>query len=97
LTVDLGELITLYGFTYLPPQNRYMRGVISRYVFQSSIDGKNWTDRALGEFSNIYNNPIEQTVRFDGVEARYIRLKALGTTDGLKGSFAELGVITGDN
>jgi alpha-L-fucosidase len=96
LTVDLGEVITLYGFTYLPPQNRYMRGVINRFVFQSSMDGRNWTDRALGEFSNIYNNPIEQTVRFDGVEARYIRLKALGTTDGLKGSFSELGVITRD-
>ena len=97
LTLDLGEMITLYGFTYLPPQNRYMRGVINRYVFQSSIDGRNWTDMALGEFSNIYNNPIKQTVRFDGVEARYIRLRALGTSDGLKASFAELGVITVDN
>jgi alpha-L-fucosidase len=96
LTVDLGEVITLYGFTYLPPQNRYMRGVINRYVFQSSMDGRNWTDRAMGEFSNIYNNPIGQTVRFDRVEARYIRLKALGTTDELKASFAELGVITRD-
>lgn len=97
LTIDLGEVITLYGFTYLPPQNRYMRGVINRYVFQSSMDGRNWRDRTLSEFSNIYNNPIEQTVRFGGVEARYIRLKALGTTDGLKGSFAEFGVITRDN
>jgi alpha-L-fucosidase len=97
LTVDLGVVITMYGFTYLPPQNRYMRGIINRYVFQTSMDGRNWTDRALGEFSNIYNNPIEQTVRFDGMEARYIRLKALGTTDELKASFAELGVITTDN
>ena len=97
LTVDLGEVITLYGFTYLPPQNRFMSGVIERFVFQSSLDGRTWTDRALGEFSNIYNNPIEQTVRFDGVDARYIRLRSLGTTDGLKGSFAELGVITRDN
>lgn len=97
LTVDLGEVITIHGFTYLPPQNRYMRGVIFRYVFQSSMDGRNWTDRALGEFSNIYNNPIEQTVRFDGVDARYIRLRALGTVDELKGSFAELGIITRDN
>ena len=97
LTVDLGEVITIHGFTYLPPQNRYMSGVIERFVFQSSLDGRTWTDRALGEFSNIYNNPIEQTIRFDGVDARYIRLRSLGTTDGLKGSFAELGVITRDN
>ncbi len=97
LIVDLGEGITLYGFTYFPPQNRYMSGVINRYVFQSSLDGRNWTDRAVGEFSNIYNNPIEQTVRFDGVEARYVRIKALGTTDGRNASFAELGVITRDN
>lgn len=97
LTVDLGEVITIHGFTYLSPQNRYMSGVIERFVFQSSLDGRTWTDRALGEFSNIYNNPIEQTIRFDGVDARYIRLRSLGTTDGLKGSFAELGVITRDN
>jgi alpha-L-fucosidase len=97
LTVDLAEVMTLYGFTYLPPQNRFMRGVINRYAFQSSLDGRTWTDRALGEFSNIYNNPIEQTIKFNGVEARYIRLKALGTTDGQRASFAEIGVITRDN
>lgn len=97
LTVDLGEVISIHGFTYLPPQNRFMSGVINRYVFQSSLDGRTWTDSALGEFSNIYNNPIQQTIRFDGVEARYIRLRSLGTTDGLKGSFAELSVITRDN
>ena len=96
LTVDLGELITIYGFTYLPPQNRYMSGVIMKYVFESSLDGKNWKVLNSGEFSNIRNNPIKQSVRFDPIEARYIKLKSLQTTDNQLGSFSELGVLTGD-
>ncbi len=96
LTVDLGELITIYGFTYLPPQNRYMSGVIMKYVFESSLDGKNWKVLNSGEFSNIRNNPIKQSVRFEPIEARYIKLKSLQTTDNQLGSFSELGVLTGD-
>ncbi|MDX5479045.1 MAG: discoidin domain-containing protein, partial [Cyclobacteriaceae bacterium] len=96
LTIDLGEVIHIKGFTYLPPQNRFMRGVISKYSFQSSMDGKTWTERATGEFPNIHNNPIEQRVRMEDVQARYVKLKSLGTTDNQAASFAEIGVITKD-
>lgn len=96
LTVDLGEVIHIKGFTYLPPQNRFMRGVISKYSFQSSMDGKTWTERAKGEFPNIHNNPIEQMIRFEDAQARYVKLKSLGTTDNQAASFAEIGVITID-
>jgi alpha-L-fucosidase len=96
LTVDLGEVIMLYGFTYLPPQNRYMSGVIMKYVFESSLDGKNWKILNSGEFSNIRNNPIKQSVRFEPIEARYIKLKSLQTTDNQLASFSELGVLTID-
>lgn len=96
LTVDLGEVIHIKGFTYLPPQNRFMQGVISKYSFQSSVDGKTWTERAKGEFPNIHNNPIEQMIRFEDAQARYVKLKSLGTTDNQAASFAEIGVITID-
>lgn len=96
LTVDLGEVITIHGFTYLPPQNRFMSGVIMKYVFESSLDGKNWKIWNSGEFSNIRNNPIKQSVRFEPIEARYIKLKSLQTTDNQLASFSELGVLTGD-
>jgi alpha-L-fucosidase len=71
-----------------------MSGVIFAYVFEGSMDGKNWKTLARGEFSNIQNNPIEQTVRFPEARAKYIRLKSLKTTDGNPASFAEVGVIT---
>ncbi|MGY6741749.1 MAG: alpha-L-fucosidase [Cecembia sp.] len=96
LTVDLGEIVTIHGFTYLPPQNRYMSGVIMKYVFESSLDGKNWKVLKSGEFSNIRNNPIKQSIRFEPIEARYIKLKSLQTTDNQLGSFSELGVLTVD-
>lgn len=94
IVIDLGAETALQGFTYWPPQNRYMSGVISAYVFEGSMDGKNWKTLARGEFSNIQNNPIEQTVRFPEARAKYIRLKSLKTTDGNPASFAEVGVIT---
>lgn len=97
IIVDLGEGYTLKGFTYLPPQNRYMSGVIYRYVFQTSPDGKSWTDSAMGEFSNIHNNPIEQRILFEPTaNARYIKLKSLQTSDDQPAAFGEVGVLTID-
>jgi len=98
VVVDLGEELTLAGFTYLPTQQRYIDGTISHYRFYVSEDGKQWGDPVSeGEFSNIKNSPILQTKNFDAVQARYIRFVAEREING--GSFvsiAELGVITAD-
>jgi len=96
LKLDLGEVIHIKGFTYLPPQNRYMSGIIKNYVLQGSLDGITWQDLVSGEFSNIYNNPVRQVVKFDGKVIRFIQLKALSTVDGEKASFAEVGIISGE-
>ena len=97
IVIDLGELIHIKGFTYLPPQNRYMSGVISKYSFQTSPDGKSWTDSTSGEFSNIQNNPIEQSIKLEKpVKAQFIKLKSLQTTDNQLAAFGEVGVITID-
>jgi alpha-L-fucosidase len=94
VVIDLGESITINGFTYWPPQNRFMSGVISKYVFEGSMDGKTWKTLSSGEFSNIKNNPIEQVVRFVPSQVRYIKLKSISTTDNQSASFAEVGVLT---
>ncbi|PZX57886.1 alpha-L-fucosidase [Algoriphagus chordae] len=94
LTLDLGENVSLKGFTYLPMQARYPSGFITNYAFEVSTDGKSWKQVAAGEFSNIVNSPIEQIIRFDEVEARFIRLKASKTADGNAATFAEVGVLT---
>lgn len=73
-----------------------MKGIVSRYGFAVSNDGKKWREVALGEFSNIKNNPVEQRVSFSPIKAKYIRLRAIQTVDGELAAFAELGVITGE-
>lgn len=94
VTIDLGEEVSLKGFTYMPMQARYPSGFITNYVFEVSNDGKNFRQVASGEFSNIVNSPIEQIIHFDQVTAKFIRLKATKTADGNAATFAEVGVLT---
>jgi len=98
VVVDLGEVLELAGFTYLPTQQRYIDGTISQYSFYVSLDGRNWGEAvSSGEFSNIKNSPILQTKDFDPVQARFIRF--VGAREINEQSFismAELGVITTD-
>lgn len=94
IQVNLGEAVTLTGFTYLPMQARYPSGHITEFVFRVSTDGKNWTEVASGEFANVVNSPIEQEIRFDGVSAKWIELEAIQTADGNPATLAEIGVLT---
>ncbi|GAA0877873.1 alpha-L-fucosidase [Algoriphagus jejuensis] len=92
--MDLGQTAELSGITYFPMQARYPSGFISDYTVEVSENGSSWKEVARGEFSNIAASPIEQFVRFDKVQARYLRLKSLKTTDGNKATVGEFGVIT---
>lgn len=99
LQVDLGESLSLHGFTYTPRQSDHgPAGVFSKYAFYTSADGKEWGQpAATGSFDNIRNNPVRQTVRFSQpVNARYIRLVALEPADETDRSagIAELGILT---
>lgn len=96
LTVDLGAVHNLKGFTYLPVQNRYMSGVIKLYEFYVSQNGRQWQKVAEGEFGNIAASPVLQRVDFSPSETRFVRLKAVQTLDGNDAGFAELGVLTVD-
>lgn len=94
LTVDMGAEMELFGFSYLPRQDRSSDGIVDRYAFNVSKDGITWEKVASGEFSNIKNNPIEQRITFTkGVTARYIQLVPVRTLDGGKPTVAELGVF----
>jgi alpha-L-fucosidase len=95
--IDLGEKVFLQGFTYLPPQGRYIDGTIAQYEFYVSVDGKTWGKPvSAGEFSNIRNNPVLQTKEFNKAKARFIKLKSLSEISGkLFAAFAEIGIITG--
>jgi len=94
--IDLGETVTLKGITYLPSQSKGDEGVISSYKLFLSADGRNWgTPVAEGEFANIKNNPVIQSVNFKPVPARFVRLRALTEINNLsRASMAEFDIIS---
>lgn len=78
LTVDLGKVVTLKAFTYAPSNGEATPSIAYRYKFYVSLDGTEWKEvPTSGEFGNIMNNPLPQTVKFGRKEfARYIKLEA---------------------
>ncbi len=80
--IDLGESHSIKGFTYLPGQGRWQKGIIKDYEFYVSKNGRFWGKPvSKGEFSNIKNNPVKQTTKFEPIKGRYIKLSAVSTTD----------------
>ncbi|NLR80006.1 alpha-L-fucosidase [Chitinophaga eiseniae] len=95
--VDLGETLSLKGFTYTPATGESLGGIVYGYEFYTSADGKNWGKPvASGQFANIKNSPVQQNVPFKATAARYIRFVAVAPADAAQdwAGIAELGVIT---
>jgi alpha-L-fucosidase len=82
MVIDMGAQQRIAGLAYLPPQNWNSQGVVDRYRFETSRDGKQWTVQVeSGYFGNMRNNPVVQEVRFAPVEARFFRFTALHDID----------------
>lgn len=97
ITVDLGEVLNLKGFTYTPRGDADFNGTIKTYQFFVSTDGTSWGEPVSeGEFDNIVNDPTKKYVHFEkSIEARFIKLVALSEIRGNPwASAAEIGVIT---
>ena len=75
MMIDWDAEQTLTTFRYLPPQNT-RDGLVTHYTLWASSDGTHWTKLASGEFSNIVNNPIWQTIKFPAMKARIIKFDA---------------------
>ena len=94
VVIDMGEALNLSGFTYLPRQDGTRRGMVSHYEFWVSTDNQNWQQAAAGEFSNIANNPILQTVKFQQPHtARYLKFVATRSVEANHIAVAEIGVL----
>ena len=94
VAVDMGREVTLSAFLCLPRSDSVRHSLVDRYRYEVSLDGKTWTPVAEGEFSNIRNNPVLQTVPLKKpVKARYFRFTALHAIGSIHVSVAELGVI----
>lgn len=94
LTVDLGSERFVSSFHFLPDQGEPNRGLVSHYELSvADADGQHVRKVKAGEFSNIRNNPVMQSVYFTPVKARYLYLKAVRmVTENEPMGFAEIAV-----
>ena len=77
LLIDLQEERLVSSLHFLPDQGEPNKGLIANYEIRvgTSKDAVNQLVKS-GEFSNIQNSPVMQSVFFTPVKARYIELKA---------------------
>ena len=92
MMIDWDTEQTITAFRYLPPQNT-KEGMVTHYSLWASTDWSNWTKVASGEFSNIVNNPIWQTIKFPPVKARILRLDAESLAEGERMAFDDIEVM----
>ena len=94
LTLDLGGERFISSFHFLPDQGEPSKGLVSHYELSvAGADGQDARVVKAGEFSNIRNNPVMQSVYFTPVRARYLYLRAVRmVTEGEPMGFAEIAV-----
>ena len=94
IIIDLGAEKQISSFHYLPDQSEAAKGLIVNYEIAVGTQAEAVTNVVKqGEFSNIKNNPILQSVYFSPVVARYISLKATRMlNEGEPMGFAEIAV-----
>jgi alpha-L-fucosidase len=97
IIIDMGEIMSLDGFSYLPRQDGQKDGMIYEYRVYVRHPDLSWSNPlAQGSFSNIENNPVCQRIKFENkAEGRYVKLVSKSTTrPGEVVSFAELEVYS---
>lgn len=93
MVIDYDKEQTISSFRYLPPQNT-RDGLVTHYTLWASSDWSNWQKVASGEFSNIVNNPIWQTIKFNPVKAKILRFEATQMAEGKRLGFDDVEVVT---
>ena len=92
MMIDWDTEQTITAFRYLPPQNT-REGLVTHYSLWASSDWQHWTKLASGEFSNIVNNPIWQTIKFAPTKAKILRLDADQLAEGDRMAFGDIEVV----
>ena len=93
MMIDYESEQTITAFRYLPPQD-CRDGIVTHYTLWSSTDWTNWTKLASGEFSNIVNNPIWQTIKFPATKAKILRFEANRLSSGERMGYGDVEVVT---
>ena len=91
--IDLGERRVVKGLRYLPAQES-KDGMPLDYTLQGYNPDRTWTVLAKGEFSNIVNNPIWQTIQCEPSSYKLIRLECSRITSGTRIYYDDVEVLT---
>lgn len=92
IMIDLEKDRQVKGIRYLPPQEQGAEGIITHYAFSIQVNGQ-WQKVAEGEFSNIVNNPIWQTINIPATSTKLLRLDALAINQGERAQYDDIEVI----
>ena len=92
MMIDYDTEQTITAFRYLPPATT--DGTVTHYTLYASSDWTNWTKLASGEFSNIVNNPIWQTIKFPSTKAKILRFEADRLASGERMGYGDVEVVT---
>ena len=93
MMIDWDKEQTITSFRYLPPQES-RDGTITHYTLWGSTDWSNWTKLASGEFSNIVNNPIWQTIKLKPTKIRMLKFDADRLASGERMGYGDIEVVT---
>ena len=91
--INLPQEETVTAFRYLPPQDS-KNGIITHYRVAATTDWNHWETLGEGEFSNIVNNPIWQTLRCQPTRAKVIRVEGLRLAQGDRMGYSDVEVVT---
>ncbi len=91
MMIDWDSDQTFTTFRYLPPQDS-RDGIITHYTLWGSTDWAHWTKLASGEFSNIVNNPIWQTITFPATKVRILKLDADRLASGERMGYGDIDI-----
>ena len=92
IMIDLEGTKRVKGFRYLPPQGQGAKGIITRYSFWAMMKGE-WKRLSEGEFSNIVNNPIWQSVSIAPINATLLRIDAESLNAGKRAEYEDIEII----
>ena len=95
MLMDWDSEQTVTGFRYLPPQDG-TGGTVTHYTLWGSTDWNDWTKLASGEFSNIVNNPIWQSLSFPATKVRMLKFDADRLASGERMGYDDIEVVTGE-
>ncbi len=92
--IGIGEQKKVKEFRFLPSQDS-KDGMPLDYILSiSPDDGKTWKILAQGEFSNIVNNPIWQTVKCTPATGSLLKLDCTRITSGNRIFYNDIEVVT---